>query len=215
MVTADDSIDDLITLLPAPPLAHIQGSKVHLKTREVYVDGDIEEDFGAWFTSVIRFLESVSHKPILVWINTPGGDISSMFTFHDLVRASPCKVITVGMGMVCSAGVLMLACGHYRMVSESCVLMSHRGDDEAVGTLEQMEAQMEVAKWREKHWAVLMDRYTPTVGFDGRPRDEKYWFALGKKQAEWWLRGGAEIIEAGIADKIYKYEDLPDGPFKS
>ncbi len=202
------ALEDLQTPVPAPELTHIQNMNVNLKTRELFVAGDITDSFGDWFTCVIRYLESISSDPIIIWLNTPGGDVSSMFTFHDLVRASTCEVVTIGTGQVCSAGVLMLACGNKRLVTESAVLMSHRGEDSITGNLEQMEAQIKVVKWSEEHWGVLMDRYTDDTGPDGRARDAKYWFQLGKKSAEWWITGGNAIIAEGIADEIYNAKNL-------
>jgi len=200
--------EDLHRPVPAPEYAHIQELDVNLNTREIFVGGEITIDFGDWFTCLLRYLESKSSDPIAVWLNTPGGDVQSMFIFHDLVRASSCEIITIGAGQVCSAGVLMLACGNRRLVQQSTILMSHRGEDSVTGSLEQMEAQMKVVRWYEDHWAQLMDRYTPNVGPDGRARDERYWFQLGKKQSEWWITGGDTIVAEGIADSVYKTGDL-------
>ena len=206
-----EGLDSLHTPIPAPELAHIQDMDVNLYTRELFVGGEINTDFGNWFTRVIRYLESKSRDPIIIWINTPGGDVQSMFTFHDLVRASPCEVITIGTGQVCSAGVLMLACGNRRLVTESTILMSHRGVDTLTGSLEGMTEQMKVVKWCEEHWAELMTRYSTEIGPDGKARDARYWFQLGKKTAEWWITGGNNIVAEGIADSIYNAEELPQG----
>jgi len=86
--------------------------------------------------------------------------------------------------------------------------MSHRSEEQIIGNLEAMEAQMKVVKWGEEHWAVLMDRYTPEMSEDGKLRDARYWFQLGKKSAEWWITGGKAIIAEGIADDIYNAENL-------
>jgi ATP-dependent Clp protease protease subunit len=202
------ALEDLQKPVPAPELAHIQDMNVNLSTRELFVAGDITSEFGDWVTCAIRYLESKSSEPIIIWLNTPGGDVTSMFTFHDLVRGSACEVVTIGTGQVCSAGVLMLACGNKRLVTESTTLMSHRGEEQIIGNLEQMEAQMKVVKWSEEHWAVLVDRYTPETCADGKSRDARYWFQLGKKSAEWWITGGEAIIAEGIADDIYNAENL-------
>lgn len=188
---------------PVPELSHIQNMDVDVERREIYVGGEITEDFGSWFTATLRHLEKRSSAPITIWLNTPGGSVISMFTFHDLVRASDCEITIIATGQVCSAGVLMLACGNNRLVTESTILMSHRGHDAMSGNLEQMESYLKVIKWQEEHWAELMDRYTPDA-IDGRARDQRYWFQLGKKTAEWWITGGAQIIAEGLADGIYE-----------
>ena len=192
-----DKVDGAPVL--APPLTHLIDLEVYEKSREVFVSGEIDEDFGNWITMVFRRLESQSQEPITVWINTPGGDVTSMFVFHDIVRSIKSEVLTIGTGQVCSAGVLMLACGNRRLVTESCILMSHRGEEGMVGKLEELKAQLEVAEWAERHWATLMARYTS--------KDEKHWFQLGKKSAQWWVLGGQNIIIEGLADGLYNPDD--------
>jgi ATP-dependent Clp protease protease subunit len=208
-------MDELLTVLrgssrntpvPAPEFSHIENLGVDLEKRELYVMDEIDEAFGSWFTMVMRYLEAQSHDPITIWLCTPGGSVESMFTFHDIVQTSPCDITIIATGQVCSAGVLMLACGHRRLVTESTILMSHRGEGEFSGNIEQAEAQLKVMKWQEEHWADLMARYTPDTGPDGRARDQKHWFKLGAKNAEWWIMGGKAIVDEGLADGIFGVE---------
>ncbi len=207
-----DAMDNLIDGLieggnknmpsPTPELTHIQNMGADVSKRELYVMDEITEEFGLWFTTAIRYLEKQSHDPITIWLSTPGGNVESMFTFHDLVRTSHCEITIIATGQICSAGVLMLACGHNRLVTESTILMSHRSHDAMEGNLEQMESYLKVIKWGEEHWAELMARYTPDY-VDGKARDQRHWFQLGKKTAEWWIMGGEAIVKEGIADAIY------------
>ena len=203
----DLTVEPEHTGAPVPAFQHIQDMDVNVHTREIFVCGDIEDDFGGWFTCAIRYLEAKAPDPITVWISTPGGDVTSMFTFHDLVQTSKCQIITIGSGQVCSAGVLMLACGHHRLVTDSCVLMSHRSDATLSGSLEAIDAQRAVLKWGEQRWASLMDAYTPAE-VDGKARDQKYWFNLGKKETEWWIMGGQAILNEGISDALYSHDTL-------
>ncbi len=184
----------------APALTHLLALEVYESTREIFITAEIGEEFGGWFAMVMRRLEGQSTEPIKIWINTPGGDVTGMFLFHDLVRASPCKIITIGLGQVCSAGVLMLACGNYRLVTESCILMSHRAQEGIVGTLEDIEAQAAVVNWSERHWAELMSRYTST--------DKREWFLRGKKTSQWWKKGAEDIIAEGLADDVFSHDKL-------
>jgi ATP-dependent Clp protease protease subunit len=187
--------------VPVPELAHIDNMDCNVVTREVFVNGAIDEEFGPWFVCVMRYLESLSDDAITIHLNTPGGEEISMFAFHDAVRISPCHVNIIGSGEVASAGVLMLACGDTRLVTESCVLMSHRGKGGIEGDYEQIIARTKYVKWSETWWATLMDRYTPSE-VDGCKRDYHFWFNLGKKQPEWWCLGGAAIVHEGLADAV-------------
>jgi ATP-dependent Clp protease protease subunit len=199
-------VDNINYPVKVPEFAHIDNMSMDVMHREMYVNGHVDEDFGPWFTSALRYLEHRSHEPITIWLNTPGGEEVAMFTFHDLVAQSPCHITIIGTGEVCSAGVLMLACGHTRLVTESCALMSHRGKGGVDGDYETIMARTKYIKWSEQHWAVLMERYSPDE-VDGVKRDTAFWFNLGKKQAEWWVLGGKAIVHEGLADDIWQRPD--------
>lgn len=164
--------------------------------RELYVCGEIDSDDAERFTVLVRQLEA-SAAPFRVLINTPGGDVGAMHTFVDLIRSSPCPVETVGVGEVCSAGNLMLACGDWRRVTENCVFMAHEY------TLDGGELGYRAGKdrrklhdWLHVRWAELMARYTE--------RDEAWW----KRQVaagELWLLGGQAMVDVGLADEVIPF----------
>lgn len=172
-----------------------------IAARTIWVTGEIEDDFGSWFQRVVWTMEQDSHEPITVWLNTPGGSVPSMFTFYDCVISTPCTVKIIGHGEVISAGVLMLACGDERYVTENCVWMSHQGADFESGGLnyKEMLARKGYWDWTMNRWNVLMARHSN--------RDAGYWKRITLSKAELWLLGGAAIIAEGLADGIYD----PDG----
>lgn len=192
----------------APPLAHILDLEVNEKTREIFVSEDIDNEFGGWFTKVMRRLESKSNDPITIWLNTPGGDMESMFVYYDLVTQSPCPITIVGIGTVCSAGCLMLACGGTnggrRLVTESCTFMWHESRGGWADDLTESEkiARREVDDWTGDYWRQLMQRHV-------KGKNSKFWWNITNKTREHWLLGGQAIVEAGIADALYTNELLP------
>lgn len=184
--------DDLV---PASPLEIIDRQGVNVTQRKIYID-DIDEETGTWFLKVRDYLADLGGSPIEVVLNTPGGDVNSMFVFHDAVQSSPVPIHTLGTGMVCSAGVLMLACGHVSRVTESCVWMSHEPSGFGGDGLRLSEARdrRRADDWTQEHWANLMSRHTP--------RDSAYWKSISKRKAEYWICGGEAIVQAGMADEV-------------
>ena len=191
---------------PVPELKYIQMQNVDVESRTLYIFGEIEESFGDWFNITLKYLERRSHDPITIWLNTTGGSVEAMFVFHDLVKLSPCEITVIATGQVCSAGVLMLACGHKRYVTESCILMAHGFQDSSAGTPLQIECYLKVIKWQQEHWANLMAKYTPEF-VDNKPRNINYWLQILKKNAEWWVTGGEAIVHEGLADAILQKEN--------
>lgn len=180
-----------------PPIAHVLRDDVDVEGRTIYIAGEMEEECGAWFQKVLRFLERAGSDPVTVWINSPGGDVTSEFAIHDAIRSSSCEVVTVGAGEVASAAGLVLACGHRRYVTESTVFMAHepRGYGDAELGLRAAKDRRKWEDWQHDYWAELMGRYTTG--------DAAFWKRVTSKGGEYWLLGGAAIVEAKLADGLY------------
>lgn len=188
--------EDTRTLMIAPELAHIYNLRVNVKNRYIYMS-EIEEDTDEELSMVLDYFAHTGMDEVTIRLNSPGGDVKSMFAIHDLIRTSPRDICVYGYGEICSAAVLILACAPRRVVSESCVLMSH---ESTVGESELgLRAAKERRKWEDwthTWWCDLMARYTP----DGQ--DAAWWRKKTEKTAEYWLLGGKAIVEAGLADEV-------------
>lgn len=172
-------------------------------TATVQVDGAIDEEFGGWFSEVHHYLV---HRPtgqevITVKLNTGGGDVQSMFMFCDTVRMSPAPIHIIGHGNVCSAGVLMLACGHKRFVTRHCVMMvhqyAHSGDEGDGLRYQEAKERRKWEDWTHQRMIELMAEYSG--------RDVRYWKGVFEKKPEHWLLGGQQIVEEGLADEVLPY----------
>lgn len=183
--------DEEVGLVPAPLLSHVINLGLDWKKRIIHLTDVIEEDTGEWFHTVV---EHLGKDPIELHLSTPGGDEVSMFAIHDTIRRHG-NVTIYAYGQVCSAGVLILACGHHRIVAESTILMSHESTGSS-GDLGYRAAKdrRKVDDFYHVYWGELMARYTPN--------DAKWWKAKTEKTAEYWLLGGKEIVEAGLADVV-------------
>ncbi len=186
------------TIVQETPLGRMARCEYDLDARTIWL-ADIETETGDWFRMVMWWMERQDPtKPIFVWINSPGGSVASMYQIHDCIVGSPCKVVTIGHGEIVSAAVLIFVAGHERLVTESCVFMSHEGADMGGGGgLRHSEAKdrRKYEDWLMSHWNVLMARRTPY--------DAAHWKAITTRKAEFWLLGGHAIIEYGIADAIH------------
>lgn len=178
-------------LVPAPMMAHVAELGVDWQERVIYLDGEIGEHTGPWFWLVLNRL---GPAPVEVHLNTPGGDEVSMFAIHDAIVRHGGVTVTA-YGQVCSAGVLILACGARRQVTQSTILMSHESTS-SQGELGYRAAKdrRKVDDWFHEYWCELMGKYTPN--------DARWWRSTTEKKAEFWLLGGEAIVAAGIADSV-------------
>lgn len=183
--------EEEILLDPAPRLAHELNLGVNWSDRIIHLEGEIESDTGTWLWQV---LDRFSDAPVKIHMTTPGGDVNSMYSAHDAIRRHG-NVEVTAYGECCSAGVLILACAHKRIVTESLIWMSHESSGSA-GELGYRAAKdrRKVDDFQHEYWATLMARYTPN--------DAAWWKRKTERQAEYWLLGGEAIVAAGCADEV-------------
>jgi len=79
-----------------------------LKTRTVLLSGDINKTLAEKVIRQLLLLEDAGDDPIKVFIDSPGGDADAGFAIFDMMRFVKPDVYTIGMGLVASAGAIIL-----------------------------------------------------------------------------------------------------------
>lgn len=83
-----------------------------LKERIVFVTGEVEDNMASLIVAQLLFLESENpEKDIYMYINSPGGVVSSGLSIYDTMQYISCKVNTICLGQACSMGSLLLTAG--------------------------------------------------------------------------------------------------------
>ena len=79
-----------------------------LETRTVMISGDIDKELAEKVIKQLLLLEADGNDPIKVLINSPGGDADAGYAIFDMIRFIAPDVYTIGIGLVASAGALIL-----------------------------------------------------------------------------------------------------------
>lgn len=75
------------------------------EARTIFVSGMVDESLALRVNRQLLAMERAdAHKPILLWINSPGGEVYSGFATYDLIQLITPRVITVVAGMAASMG---------------------------------------------------------------------------------------------------------------
>jgi len=83
-----------------------------IKIRSLAICGPIVEETSVAVMRALLALEAENPKgPIVIFINTPGGNVYDSFAIYDVMQSTKCPIITVGFGRIMSAGVLLLSAG--------------------------------------------------------------------------------------------------------
>ncbi len=83
-----------------------------LKDRIIFITGEIEDNMANLAVAQMIFLEAEDpDKDIFLYINSPGGSISSGMAIYDTMQYIKCDVSTICIGMAASMGAFLLAAG--------------------------------------------------------------------------------------------------------
>ncbi|MCV3393754.1 ATP-dependent Clp endopeptidase proteolytic subunit ClpP [Campylobacter sp. IFREMER_LSEM_CL908] len=83
-----------------------------LKDRIIMLSGEINDDLAASIVAQLLFLEAEDpQKDIYLYINSPGGVVTSGFSIYDTMNYIKADVSTICIGQAASMGAFLLSCG--------------------------------------------------------------------------------------------------------
>ncbi len=82
-----------------------------LKERIIFISGEINDSLANTVVASLLYLDSINHDDISVYINSPGGSVSSGFAIYDTMQFVGSDVSTICIGMAASMGAFLLSSG--------------------------------------------------------------------------------------------------------
>jgi ATP-dependent Clp protease protease subunit len=79
-----------------------------METRSIILSGEVNKELAERVVRQLILLEARGDEPVKVFIDSPGGDVDAGFAIFDMMRFIKPEVYTIGMGLVASAGALIL-----------------------------------------------------------------------------------------------------------
>ncbi len=115
-----------------------------LKERIVFLTGEVNDEVSSLVCAQLLFLESENpKKDIYLYINSPGGVVTSGMAMYDTMRYISCDVSTLCIGQACSMGSFLLAGGTKgkRFSLPNSQIMIHQPSGGAKGQAADIEIQ--------------------------------------------------------------------------
>ena len=82
-----------------------------LKNRIILLSGEIDDDLANVIIAQLLYLDSISQEDISLYINSPGGSITSGMAIYDTMNFIKSDVSTTCVGMCASMAAFLLSCG--------------------------------------------------------------------------------------------------------
>ena len=87
-----------------------------LKERIIFINGEVNDVMSSLVVAQLLFLEAENpDKDIAMYINSPGGVVTSAMAMYDTMQYIKPRVSTICIGQACSCGSLLLAAGEKGM----------------------------------------------------------------------------------------------------
>ena len=115
-----------------------------LKERIIFLTGEVNDEVSSLVCAQLLFLESENpKKDISLYINSPGGVITSGMAMYDTMKYISCDVATICIGQACSMGSFLLAGGTKgkRFSLPNSQIMIHQPSGGAKGQAADIEIQ--------------------------------------------------------------------------
>lgn len=117
-----DPIDTMMNLVPMVVEQTNRGERAYdifsrmLKERLIFINGPVEDGMAMLICAQLLYLEAENpKKEIAMYINSPGGVVTSGMAIYDTMQFIKPAVSTLCMGQAASMGSLLLCAGHKDM----------------------------------------------------------------------------------------------------
>lgn len=133
-----------------------------------------------------------NRKPIILYINSPGGNVTDGFSLIDYIIESKTPVYTVNQGICYSMGFLIFLAGQKRYSMKNATFLCHDGQSFAFGSMSKLKDRLEFETGQmEKH---IMDYILSRTNISEKLYKENY-------KTEWYMYPD-EAKENGILTHI-------------
>ncbi len=82
-----------------------------LKDRIIFLSGEINDNLASIVVSELLYLDAQNHDDIYLYINSPGGSVTSGLAIYDTMNYIKSDVRTIVVGMAASMGAFLLSSG--------------------------------------------------------------------------------------------------------
>lgn len=165
-----------------------------LKERIIFLDGEINDTTSSLIVAQLIFLEADNpDKDIEMYINSPGGSITSGFAIYDTMNFIKCDVSSMCVGMAASMGAFLLAAGAKgkRKALPNSEIMIHQPLGGAQGQSVDVEIYAKrLIKTREKLNEILSEKTGQPIDVIARDTDRDNFMSA------------EEALEYGLIDQI-------------
>lgn len=166
-----------------------------IEQRKVFLWGMVNDQSAKHVIDRLFYLDAISNEEIQLYINSPGGYVTSGFAMYDTIKQIKSPVSTICTGLAASMGSLLLSVGEKgrRFIQPHARVMIHQPSGGAQGQASDIEiTAQEIVKTKELSAQILADNCGQS--FERIMKDF---------QRDHWM-GAQESVDYGIVDGVFE-----------
>lgn len=166
-----------------------------LEERKVFLWGQVDDKSAKHVIDRLLYLDSLEKKDIHLFINSPGGYVTSGFAIYDCMKSLKSDVSTICTGFAASMGSILLSAGAKgkRFIQPHARVMIHQPSGGARGPASDIEiTAQEILKTKELSAKILAENCGQKVEKILKDFNRDHWM------------DAKESVDYGIVDKLIK-----------
>ena len=169
-----------------------------LKERIILITGEINDSLASSVVAELLYLDSINHDDISIYINSPGGSVTSGMAIYDTMNLIKSDCVTICLGIAASMGAFLLSSGTKgkRYILPNAEVMIHQ-------PLGGCEGQASEIKIVAEHILKTRDNLNKILSKNTNQTLEK--IKLDTERDNY--MNSEEALNYGIIDKVLKKED--------
>lgn len=164
-----------------------------LKDRIVFLSGEINDEVANLIVSELLYLNSLNNEDIYLYINSPGGSVTSGMAIYDTMNFIKCDVSTICVGMCASMAAFLLSSGAKgkRVCLKNGEVMIHQPLGGVQGQATEIKIHAErIIKLKKKLNKILASNTGKDIKKIERDTERDYYL------------DSEEALEYGLVDKV-------------
>jgi len=170
-----------------------QIAQQQIDDRTIFLWGMVDDRSARHVVDRLLYLDSISNDEIKLYINSPGGYVTSGFSMYDTIKQIKSPVSTICTGLAASMGSILLSAGAKgrRFIQPHARVMIHQPSGGARGAASDIEiTAQEIIKTKELSAEILAENC-----------GQKYDKVMKDFNRDHWM-GADESVKYGIVDGV-------------
>ena len=166
-----------------------------IEERKVFLWGQVDDKSAKHVIDRLIYLDALETKDIHLYINSPGGYVTSGFAIYDCIKSLKSDVSTICTGFAASMGSIILSAGAKgkRFIQPHARVMIHQPSGGARGQASDIEiTAKEIVLTKELSAQILADNCGQSLEKVMKDFNRDHWM------------GANESVKYGIVDKVLK-----------